>query len=329
MSGTPSERIDFCFCDQPEAMRLDQCLAQVLPHVSRARIQQWIREGRVRVNEATPRPRDPVHGGETVAVDVPPAESGEWPAQEIPLEICFEDQDLLVINKPPDIVVHPGAGNPDRTLLNALLHHSPELAVLPRAGIVHRLDKETSGLMVVARNEAARLDLIEQLSQRSLKREYLAVVTGRLISGGTVEEPIGRNPRDRTRMAVVPGGKPAITHYRIERRFRRHTLVRVRLETGRTHQIRVHMAYVGFPVFGDPVYGGRLRIPPDSSPEFAETLRGFHRQALHATRLGLIHPRTGQEMEWEAVPPNDMRQLIEALDEDVRAHPDAEGGGAE
>jgi 23S rRNA pseudouridine1911/1915/1917 synthase len=264
-----------------------------------------------------------------VVVDVPPAESGGWPAQEIPLEICFEDQDLLVINKPPGIVVHPGAGNPDRTLLNALLHHSPELAALPRAGIVHRLDKETSGLMVVARNEAARLDLIEQLSQRSLKREYLAVVTGRLISGGTVEEPIGRNSRDRTRMAVVPGGRPAITHFRIERRFRRHTLIRVRLETGRTHQIRVHMAYVGFPVFGDPVYGGRLRIPPDSSHHFAETLRGFHRQALHATRLGLIHPRTAQEMEWEAGPPDDMRQLIEVLEEDVHARPDAGGGAPE
>jgi 23S rRNA pseudouridine1911/1915/1917 synthase len=326
MNGTSPERIDFCLCHPVEPLRLDQCLAQLLPGVSRARIQQWIREGRVSVNGAAPRPRDPVQGGEAVAIEVPAAEAGGWQAQEIPLDVQFEDQDLLVVNKPPDIVVHPGAGNPDRTLLNALLHHAPEVATLPRAGIVHRLDKETSGLMVVAKNEATRLDLIEQLSRRSLKREYLAVVNGRVISGGTVEEPIGRSPRDRTRMAVVAGGKPAITHYRVERRFRQHTMVRVRLETGRTHQIRVHMAYIGFPVFGDPVYGGRLRIPPDSTGEFAEVLRGFRRQALHATRLGLLHPRTGQEMEWEAEPPEDMQRLIRALEEDLRLHSGADEG---
>jgi 23S rRNA pseudouridine1911/1915/1917 synthase len=327
-SGRTPEIISFCPCAQPEETRLDQFLAQVLPQFSRARIQQWIREGRVRVDDAVPRPRDSVRGGETVLLEIPEAESREWGAEAIPLDVIYEDEDLLVINKPADIVVHPGAGNPDGTLLNALLHHAPELARLPRAGIVHRLDKETSGLMVVAKNEAARLNLIEQLSQRSLRREYLAVLTGVPVAGGTVDAPIGRHPRERTRMAVTARGKPAVSHYRIVRRFRQHALVRVRLESGRTHQIRVHMAHQGFPVFGDPVYGGRLRIPPDSDPVLIEVLRSFRRQALHAARLGLIHPRTGEAMEWEVPAPADMQNLIDHLARDSRAHGESTAGGS-
>lgn len=316
------EVIRFCFCKPGDGTRLDQSLAQLLPQFSRARMQQWIREGRVHVDDVVLRPRDPVHGGETVVLEVPAIESTASQPQAIPLDIVYEDKDLLVINKAADIVVHPGAGNPDRTLLNALLHHAPALASLPRAGIVHRLDKETSGLMVVARNEAARLNLIDQLAQRTLTREYVAVVSGTLVAGGTVDAPIGRHARERTRMAVTTRGKPAVSHYRVVRRFRRHTLVRVQLESGRTHQIRVHMAHLGFPVFGDPVYGGRLRIPPDSDAEFIAVLRGFRRQALHAARLGLIHPRDGRPREWEAPVPEDMQALIDALEHDARAHGD-------
>jgi 23S rRNA pseudouridine1911/1915/1917 synthase len=326
-SGRAPDTISFCLCAQGGEMRLDQSLAQVLPQFSRARLQQWIREGRVRVDDSVLRPRDSVRGGETVLLQVPQAESGEWQAEAIPLDVVYEDEDLLVINKPADIVVHPGAGNPDGTLLNALLHHTPSLASLPRAGIVHRLDKETSGLMVVAKNEASRLNLIDQLSRRSLKREYLAVLAGVPVAGGTVDAAIGRHPRERTRMAISPRGKPAVSHFRVVRRFRQHALVRVQLESGRTHQIRVHMAHIGFPVFGDPVYGGRLRIPRDSDETLIAVLRGFRRQALHAARLGLIHPRTGQEMEWEASVPADMQNLIDQLERDQRDHADTSAGG--
>jgi len=225
-----------------------------------------------------------------------------------------------VINKPAGLVVHPAAGNPDGTMLNALLHHAPELVSVPRAGIVHRLDKETSGLLVVARTLKAQAHLVQQLQERAFEREYEAVAVGVMLSGGSVDAPIGRHPVDRKRMAVSQRGRPAVTHYRVAERFRAHTHVRVQLETGRTHQIRVHMAHIRYPLFGDPVYGGRLRIPPKSSEQFTEALRNFRRQALHAVRLGLTHPESGKVMQWQAPLPADMEYLLHVLREDNTIH---------
>ncbi len=299
-------------------LRLDQALARVLPQHSRARLQQWIREERVRVDGRAPRNRDKVHGGERVELRVPEAPAGDWAAQAIPLEIVYEDDDLLVINKPAGLVVHPGAGNPEGTMLNALLHHAPTLNKLARAGIVHRLDKETSGLLVVAKTETARLDLISQLKQRSLTREYLALVQGLLVAGGTVNAPIGRHAQTRTRMAVNERGRPAVSHYRIEKKYRAHTLLRVKLESGRTHQIRVHMAHLKHPLVGDPVYGGRLHLPKGASPALIAALQGFKRQALHAARLGLVHPVSAKSVEWEAPMPDDMRTVLKVLEKDAK-----------
>lgn len=296
--------------------RLDQVLAELFPEYSRSRIKQWIEEGRVRVDGRVLRPRDKLQGIEQVELE-PLAEAEErWQAQPIPLTLVYEDEAVLVIAKPPGLVVHPAAGNRDGTLLNALLHHAPELAAVPRAGIVHRLDKETSGLLVVARTLEAQTDLVRQLQARSVTREYDAVVCGVLTGGGTVDEPIGRHPVDRKRMAVTPSGKPAVTHYRVEERFRGHTYVKVRLETGRTHQIRVHMAHIHYPLVGDPVYGGRLRLPRGAGDRLVAELRGFRRQALHAGRLALDHPGSGERMEWTAPLPADMQALIAALRED-------------
>jgi len=303
----------------PEEMvgqRLDQVLARLLPEFSRARLQDWIREGHVLVDGQVPRGRDKVRGGEQVSIAIPDMPSGDWRPQDIPLRVVYEDEDLLVVDKPAGLVVHPGAGNPEGTLLNALLHHAPALQRLPRAGIVHRLDKETSGLLVVAKTERARLDLIHQLKTRSLKREYLALVQGQVIAGGTVEAPIRRHAQLRTRMAVSDQGKPAVSHYRVERKFRAHTLLRVSLESGRTHQIRVHMMHLKHPLVGDPVYGGRATVPKGASPELVTALRGFRRQALHATRLGLIHPATHQAMTWDSPLPEDLQHLLELLERD-------------
>ncbi len=300
--------------------RLDQVLAELFPEFSRSRLKQWVEEGRVRVDGRIMRPKDKVQGIEGIELE-PVAEPDErWEAQEIPLSIVYEDDQLLVIDKPPGLVVHPAVGNRDGTLLNALLHHAPELASVPRAGIVHRLDKDTSGLLVVARTLEAQNHLVRQLQARSVTREYHAVAVGALTGGGTVEAPIGRHPVDRKRMAVTGGGREAITHYRIAERFRGHTYVTVRLETGRTHQIRVHMAHLRHPLVGDPVYGGRLRLPPDCSPELAERLRTFPRQALHAGRLALDHPRTGERLEWSAPLPADFAELLELLRDDQRRH---------
>ena len=305
--------------------RLDKALAALFPDYSRARLTEWLRAGWVRVDEACPRPRDKVRGGEWVEVAATVEAEAPWQAQEMPLEVVYEDDAILVINKPAGLVVHPAAGNPDRTLVNALLHHAPELAAIPRAGVVHRLDKETSGLLVVARTLTAQASLVRQLQERTVKREYDAVVAGMLISGGTVDAPIARHPVHRKRMAVLRDGKPAVSHYRVLERFAAHTLVRVALETGRTHQIRVHMAHVRHPIVGDPVYGARLRLPGRCTEALREALRGFKRQALHAGRLGLIHPASGKEMSWRAPLPDDMAALVEALREHAaRVEPDTD-----
>lgn len=289
---------------QNAAMRLDQVLSAMLPQHSRNRLQGWIREGRVMVDgNVETEPKRKVLGGERVAVNFAEApESLAEQAEDIPLDIVFEDASLLVINKPAGLVVHPGSGNWSGTLMNALLHHVPGIAAVPRAGIVHRLDKETSGLLVVAKTLEAQTDLVRQLQARSVKRQYLAVASGILERHGTIDQPIGRHPVQRTKMAVVAGGKPAVTHYRVLERFSAATLVECSLETGRTHQIRVHLAHAGYPLLGDPVYARSARKLPT-----------FSRQALHATRLGLRHPQTGEAMQWEIPLPEDMRALLEQL----------------
>ena len=298
--------------------RREQVLAILLAADSRARIQLWIKGGQVTSASRVPRQRDKVSLGQIVEVNVPEEEEIPWSAEAIKLNIIFEDEQLIVTEKPAGLVVHPGAGNYSGTLLNALLHHDPALAKLARAGIVHRLDKNTSGLLVVARNEAARLSLIQQLQDRSLKREYLTVVQGTIIAGGEINQPIGRHYRDRTKMAITPSGKPALTSYRVSEKYRQHTLLRVNLSTGRTHQIRVHMAFIKHPVLGDPVYGGRLKLPKNITEDFRNILTGFKRQALHAQKLGLVHPKTAENMSWESPVPDDMKILINALKSDSR-----------
>lgn len=298
--------------------RLDQVLARLFPEITRSQLQQWIEEGRVSLDDRLPRKRDKVKGGETIELRLPPPKESTSAPEDIPLAIVHEDEEILVIDKPAGLVVHPGAGNPAGTLLNALLHHAPALAQLPRAGIVHRLDKETSGLMVVAKTEHARQALISDLEAREVEREYVTIVSGVMIAGGTVDAPIGRHAHDRTRMAVTERGKAAISHYRVLKKYRAHTLLQVKLESGRTHQIRVHMAHLRFPVLGDPVYGGRLRVPPDADARLLELLRNFKRQALHAAKLSLTHPGSGERLQWAASVPADMSELMEALAKDAQ-----------
>jgi 23S rRNA pseudouridine1911/1915/1917 synthase len=298
--------------------RLDRVLASLFPDHSRSRLKEWIEAERVLVDDRPSRPRDPVRGGEHVLVRTTIEAQADWrPQALVPLNVVYCDADILVIDKPAGIVVHPGAGNAEATLANALLHAYPEVANLPRAGIVHRIDKDTSGLLVVARSPRAHTLLTRQLQDRTVSREYEAVVNGVLISGGTVDAPIDRSPRDRTRMAVIEGGREAITHYRVAERFRAHTLLRVKLETGRTHQIRVHMAHIGHPLLGDPVYGGRLRLPRGATAALVEALRTFRRQALHAARLSLVHPGTGTAMSWTSPLPADMQALLATLRADA------------
>ncbi len=302
--------------------RLDQVLARLLPEYSRSRLKAWIEAGKVQLDGRTPRPRDAVAGGERVVVQAQPDapdEGREVPAQPIDLDVAYADEWLIVINKAAGLVVHPGAGNRDHTLQNALLHYDPALAALPRAGIVHRLDKDTSGLLVVARTLAAHTALVQRLQAREFERHYLAVCTGVMTAGGAVEQPIGRHRTDRLRMAVRADGRESLTHYRVIERFRSHTYVRVKLETGRTHQIRVHMAHIGHPLVGDRTYGGRLRMPRGATPGLLETLHGFPRQALHAAQLALEHPGDGRAMKWEAPVPRDLRQLLAALRRDGAA----------
>ncbi|WP_111498173.1 23S rRNA pseudouridine(1911/1915/1917) synthase RluD [Marinobacter bohaiensis] len=296
--------------------RLDQAVAELMPEHSRSRIQGWIKDGNLTVNGRTRKPRDKVMLGDVIAVDAEPEVQVAWEAESISLDIVYEDEHLLVINKPAGLVVHPAAGHAAGTLVNAVLHHAPEVDKLPRAGIVHRLDKDTSGLMVVARSLIAHTSLVDQLQERTMGREYDAVMVGTVTGGSVVDAPIGRHPTQRKKMAVVPDGKPAVTHYRLVERFPSHTHVRCKLESGRTHQIRVHMAHIRHPLVGDPVYGGRMQLPKGCTPELQDVLRGFQRQALHARRLTLMHPASGEEMTWEAPLPEDMTALVEAL----RAH---------
>jgi 23S rRNA pseudouridine1911/1915/1917 synthase len=298
-------------------MRLDQALARALPQYSRARLQAWIEAGAVQVDGKPPRSRDRVLGGEQVSIEARLEAQVEVAPDVLPLTIVHEDPALLVIDKPVGLVVHPGAGNPRGTLLNALLAHDPRLALVPRAGIVHRLDKDTSGLIVVARTPEAHASLVAALAAREIERQYLAVCTGAMTGGSTVDKPLGRHRTDRTRMAVRADGREAITHVRIVKRFRAHTLVRCRLETGRTHQIRVHLAHIGHPLVGDPVYGGRRRLPAGASAAVVATLQGFRRQALHAESLALEHPASGEPVRWEAPLPADMRELLAVLEADA------------
>lgn len=303
--------------------RLDQALAELFPDYSRSRIKEWILEDKVTVNGKTiNKPKEKVLGGELVAIDAQIEEDARWAPQEIPLDIVYEDSDILVINKPRGLVVHPGAGNPDGTVLNALLYYYPEIMDVPRAGIVHRLDKDTTGLMVVAKTVPAQTRLVEALQARDITREYEAVAIGNMTAGGRVDEPISRHSTKRTHMAVHPMGKPATTHYRIMEHFRAHTRLRLRLETGRTHQIRVHMSHINHPLVGDQLYGGRPRPPKGASDSFISILRGFDRQALHATMLRLYHPISGIQMEWHAALPKDMVELINALKADTEEFKD-------
>lgn len=304
--------------------RLDQVLVELFPEYSRSRLQRWLKDGQITVNGEFLRAKDKVAGGEEVELYPRVECESSWLAQDIPLDIVYEDEHILIIHKPIGLVVHPAAGNPDGTLLNALLNHDSQLAAIPRAGIVHRLDKDTSGLLVVAKNLQSQKHLVEQLQERAFLREYLAVVNGVLTAGGTIDEPIGRHPVHRKRMAVVPMGKTAITHYRVEERFRAHTLLRVKLETGRTHQIRVHMAYINHPLIGDPLYGGRLKLPKGCTEELAVCLREFKRQALHATVLGLSHPHSGEWMQWQRDVPDDIKHLLHVLKADLLENEDLE-----
>jgi len=295
-------------------LRFDQVASELFPDFSRSRLQSWIRDGQLKLDGRLAKPKDRLIGGEQLELKAEMEAQGTWEPEAIELNIVHEDDHIMVINKPAGLVVHPAAGNQTGTLLNALLNHCPDLINLPRAGIVHRLDKETTGLMVVAKTLQAHTDLVEQLADRSVSREYEAIAVGTMTGGGTVNAPIGRHPTQRKLMAVLSqGGKRAVTHYRVLTRFPHHTHIRVKLETGRTHQIRVHMAHIQFPLVGDATYGKRFKIPKGATDELIETLKAFPRQALHAATLGLEHPDTGEYCEWSIPLPADFQALLNAL----------------
>lgn len=313
-----ADKLEFEIPQEYAQQRLDKVLAQLLPDYSRSRLQAWLKSGDILVNGTIPKTREMVQGGEQVVANLVAEQSSRVVAQPIALDLLYEDDALLVINKPAGLVVHPGAGNPDGTLQNALLHHDSALAGVPRAGIVHRLDKDTSGLLVVARNLSAHKHLVDALAAREIKREYEAILCGVLTAGGRVDAPIGRHPVDRKRMDIREGAREAVTHYRVIQRYRAHTHVHLQLETGRTHQIRVHMQHLRYPIVGDSVYGGRLAVPAKADDAFREGLRGFKRQALHARRLALTHPDTGESMQWESPLAEDMQQLLSVLARDLK-----------
>jgi 23S rRNA pseudouridine1911/1915/1917 synthase len=301
-------------------LRLDQAAAQAFPEYSRARLQQWLKDGRVLLNGKVPKGKDRVIGGEQVELRIQPELSEAVTPEELPLDIIHEDEALIIVNKPVGLVVHPAAGNRSGTLLNGLLAHCPQLASLPRGGIVHRIDKDTSGLLVIAKTLQAHQSLVAQLQEHSVTRQYEAVVCGVIVAGGTIDAPLGRHLSQRQKRAVVepeaPDARPAVTHYRVKARYRSHTHVALQLETGRTHQIRVHMAYIGYPIVGDPTYGGRLKLPKGAVPELLDFLQQFKRQALHARVLGFEHPESGEYMEWESPLPEDFAQLLSLLEKD-------------
>jgi 23S rRNA pseudouridine1911/1915/1917 synthase len=298
--------------------RIDQAVAELFTDFSRARVKEWILNGYIFMDgEVVSKPRVRVYGGETIVINADLDDEERWIAQDIPLDIVYEDDDILVINKPRGLVVHPGAGTPDGTILNALLHHYPDIAEVPRAGIVHRLDKDTTGLMVVAKSVRAQTRLVRALQKHKITREYEAIVIGKMTAGGTIEKPIGRHPTKRTQMAVHELGKDAVTHFRVAEHYRIHTRIRLRLETGRTHQIRVHMSHLQHPLVGDQVYGGRPRLPKEASPELIGMLRGFDRQALHAAMLKFEHPITGEVVKFLAPIPDDIIALREMLRADM------------
>ena len=303
-------------------LRLDQVLADLFPEYSRSKLKTWIQDGNVAVNgEVITVPRHKMQMDELITVQAEMDVQVTSEAQDIALNIVYEDEHILVINKPADLVVHPGAGNPSGTVLNALLNHCPEIDKVPRAGIVHRLDKDTTGLMVVAKTIPAQTHLVDQLQRREMSREYEAVALGTMVAGGIVDAPIGRHATKRTHMAVREMGKPAVTHFRVIEKFRAYTHLRLKLETGRTHQIRVHMAHIKHPLLGDQIYGGRPRLPKGASEEFIAALRGFQRQALHAAQLSLFHPETEEWMTWKAPLPQDMQDLLKAVKKDTADNP--------
>jgi 23S rRNA pseudouridine1911/1915/1917 synthase len=289
----------------------------MFPDYSRSRLKAWLLAGSVLIDGASRRPRDPVQGGETVVLTVTADAAVRAEPEAMSLDVVFEDDDLLVVNKPSGLVVHPGAGNVSGTLMNGLLAHAPQLESVPHAGIVHRLDKDTSGLLLVAKSLPAHTALVRELAERAISRQYLAICNGVLTGGGTIDAPIDRHPVDRTRMAVRDNGRPAVTHFTVIERFRAHTFVNVVLETGRTHQIRVHFAHRRHPLLGDPVYGGRLALPAGASEALRDALRAFRRQALHAARLELKHPVGGGDLSFEVSPPEDFETLLQTLREDI------------
>ena len=295
--------------------RLDQALQQLLPDYSRSRIQDWIQQGFVSINRQLCKPRQKVFPGDRVDLDVPEQARIADPPQAVEFRLLHEDADILVVDKPAGLVVHPAAGHRDGTLVNGLLAHDPRLEQLPRAGIVHRLDKDTTGVMVVARNLRAHRWLVEELQARRVKREYVAIARGVVTAGRSVELAIGRHPQQRKKMSVQKNGKPALTHFQVVRRFAHYSLLRLQLETGRTHQIRVHLAHLHHPLLGDPVYGGRNRVPAGLNTALAERIAGFRRQALHAQRLSFVHPATGEPVGFEAPLAADFEQLLAALEQ--------------
>jgi 23S rRNA pseudouridine1911/1915/1917 synthase len=307
--------------------RLDQALAELFPDYSRSRLTAWIKSGDVRVDGVMVLPRQIVRGGEQITLRTQPTQEVPLAPEAIALDIRYADADVLVVNKPAGLTVHPGAGQHTGTLQNALLHYDANLAQIPRAGIVHRLDKDTSGVMVIARSLRAHAALVEALQARTVHRQYLAIVYGALIAGGSVDAAVGRHPRDRLRQAVVdgPAGKHARTHYRVRERFRAHTLIECRLETGRTHQIRVHMAHLRHPLIGDPLYGGGLKLPKGATVELAEVMREFRRQALHAEKLEFTHPVSGATISVAVDMPADMEQLLRALRADTKSKAESRG----
>ena len=306
---------DFVVPVELSGKRFDQVIAELMPEYSRSRLQQWIKQEQILVNGGSMKPKEKVKFNDLIEIKAELEDQGEWQAENIDIDIVYQDEDIIIINKPAGLVVHPAAGNYSGTLVNALLYHFPDIAAVPRAGIVHRLDKDTTGLMVVAKNLTAHAHIVEQLQSREMGREYEAIVSGIMTGGGTVDEPIARSTKNRKKMAVTPFGKHAVTHYRVLEKLPHHTHIRVKLETGRTHQIRVHMSHIKYPLIGDTTYAGRLKIPAGISDEVKEALKGFSRQALHAKKLTLIHPRTEEEMSWEIDLPNDMQDLLSTLSE--------------